>query len=193
MIWYNLDMESKHTTIRLCSCLCLAALCGCQYAPQPQQTTELKSYLDFVGELARTPADPDFPADFAFGPSATTYEFKRDYKVVYADEKYVSFRAEEYAYTGGAHGGTKITVGTFDRKTGKILKLADVVPSDRLSPLTKALRAAVVAKLGGEDQLQSEVRPHDNFYIAADGLHFVYNEYEVASYAAGAVEVVASL
>ena len=29
-----------------------------------------------------------------------------------------------------------------------------------------------------------------NFYIAADGLHFVYNEYEDASYAAGAVEVV---
>ena len=31
---------------------------------------------------------------------------------------------------------------------------------------------------------------HDGFSIATGGFHFVYNEYEVASYAAGAVEVV---
>lgn len=166
--------------------LFLAGFCGCQCLQTPQKT-ELEQYLDFIGEIARSPDDS---ARGVFSPSATTFEYQRKYEVVFADKKHVSFRAKEYAYAGGAHGGTTVTVGTFDRSNGRILKLKDVVSADRLPALTKALRAAVVAKLGGEDRLQAEVRPHDNFFIAKDGLHFVYNEYQVACYAAGTIEVV---
>ena len=40
--------------------------------------------------------------------------------------------------------------------------------------------------------MQDEVKPHDNFYLSLskDGWHFVFNEYEVACYAVGDVEVV---
>ena len=43
--------------------------------------------------------------------------------------------------------------------------------------------------LGGKEKLQGEVRPIENFCVVKDGLKFVYNAYEVACYAAGAVEV----
>lgn len=36
------------------------------------------------------------------------------------------------------------------------------------------------------------MRPIENFCVVEGGLNFVYNEYEVACYAAGAIEVVVS-
>ena len=48
----------------------------------------------------------------------------------------------------------------------------------------------MIAKIGGKDNLQGEVTLTENFYIAGDGLHFVFNEYEVACHAQGLVEVV---
>lgn len=51
------------------------------------------------------------------------------------------------------------------------------------------LHDAVVAKIG-KDAVQDEVNPHGNFYLSKDGWHFVFNEYEVACYAVGDVEVV---
>ena len=124
------------------------------------------------------------------GAGATSWERNATYKIVYADEKHLSFRAEEFEYNGGAHGNTKITVGTFDRKTGKILKAADLIPAARRTEVLKELRAGVVKAIGGEAQLQGEVKIIDNCFVAKDGIHFVYNEYEVACYAAGSVEVV---
>ena len=93
----------------------------------------------------------------------------------------------QWNYHGCANGNDSILDVVTD------FRLADFVPPDRLPSLAKAHRVAVVAKLGGEDQLHAEVRLYDNFCIAADGLHFIYNEYEVASYAAGAAEVVVNL
>ena len=55
--------------------------------------------------------------------------------------------------------------------------------------LKMRLHNAVVAKIG-EDALQGEVKPHDNFYLSRDGWHFVFNEYEVACHAVGDIEAV---
>ena len=123
--------------------------------------------------------------------SATDQEFKKEYKVVYADRQYLSFHCSEYSYTGGAHGNTQITVGTIDRKTGKILTLADVPTFADQAALKSRLHDAVVTKIG-KDALQGEVSPHDNFYLSKDGWHFIFNEYEVACHAVGDVEVVIS-
>jgi stalled ribosome rescue protein Dom34 len=106
------------------------------------------------------------------------------------DEKYISFRAEEYSYSGGAHGYNETTIGTINRKTGKRMCLADFVSSDKLSKLNKVLRAKVVQKIGGEENLLGEVKVIENFCVVKDGLKFVYNPYEVASYSMGAIEVV---
>jgi hypothetical protein len=61
-----------------------------------------------------------------------------------------------------------------------------------LPELTKILHAKVIKKLGGEKNLQGEVLPIENFCAVKGGLKFVYNEYEVACYAARAIEVVVS-
>ena len=153
-------------------------------------------YVEFCRETAMTPVpaeDPDDPlskVDWMVDASATTQEFSKSYKIVYADKDYLSFYAKEYSYTGGAHGNTVIRVGTINRAMGRIAKVADFIPDEKRAALKTALYNGAVKALGGEEHLQADVEVVENFYLAKDGLHFIYNEYEIACYAAGAVEVV---
>lgn len=177
--------------------VCLLLLAGCATPNRDSGTEDRARYIDFCRELATSPVpEREDPDDFMSKPdwmvhpcSTTDQEFKKEYNVVYADRQYLSFRCSEYAYTGGAHGNTQITVGTIDRKTGKILTLADVPAFADRHALKRRLQDAVVMKIG-KDALQGDVRPHDNFYLSKDGWHFVFNAYEVACYAVGDVEVV---
>ena len=153
-------------------------------------------YVEFCRETAMTPVDTEDPndpmakVDWMVGASATTQEFNKEYKIVYADGDYLSFYAKEYSYLGGAHGNTIIRVGTISRATGRVLKVGDFVADVKRAALKNALYDGAVKALGGKENLQSEVDVVENFYLAKDGLHFVYNEYEIACYAAGSVEVV---
>lgn len=173
---------------KICSVIAVScvAFSGCRTG-DVGESAQLKGYINSISQTLR-----DEPADMLVGSSMTTEEYQSKYSVIFADEKYISFRAEEYSYTGGAHGFNKITVGTIDRKTGRRLRIADFVSADKLPELTKILHVKVIKKLGGKEKLQGEVRPIENFCVVKDGLKFVYNAYEVACYAAGAIEVVVS-
>ena len=157
---------------------------------------DFNRYVEFCRETAMTPVgaeepnDPMSKIDWMVGASATTQEFNKEYKIVYADRDYLSFYTKEYSYHGGAHGNTAIRVGTVSRATGRILKVDDFVTDVKRAALKNALYDGAVKALGGKENLQSEVEVVENFYLAKDGLHFVYNEYEIACYAAGPVEVV---
>ena len=168
---------------------------GCASIEHPVDG-EFARYVEFCRETAMTPVGAEDPndlmskVDWMVGASATTQEFNKEYKIVYADREYLSFYAKEYSYLGGAHGNTVIRVGTISRATGRTLKADDFVAGEKRATLKKALYDGAVKALGGKENLQSEVEVIENFYLARDGLHFVYNEYEIACYAAGPVEVV---
>ncbi len=121
---------------KICSVVAVASfvLLGCR-TDDASGSEQLKGYINSIShESIRQES-----ADMLVGSSMTTEEYQSKYSVVFADEKYISFRAEEYSYTGGAHGNTEITVGTIDRKTGRRLRLADFVSADKLPKLTKIL------------------------------------------------------
>lgn len=145
-----------------------------------KENTPLEAYLAYCRELAVCKG-PIIGAEWA---SAATYS------IAYADERYLSFRAEESSYCGGAHGTRQVSVGTFDRMTGRRLTAQDMVPAERRDEVLRILRQKVAERLGGEDKLQDVVTFTDNCYLATDGLHFVYNECEVACYAEGVIDVV---
>jgi hypothetical protein len=150
---------------------------------QTGHSVQFKNYLWWIDSSRHVPADD------LVGTTLTTQEYQSKYCVVFADEKCISYRADQFSYSGGAHGSNEIKIGTIDRKTGDRVRLAEFVSADKLPKLTEMLYAKVAEKLGGKEHIQDEVRPIENFCVVKDGLKFVYNEYEVACYAAGAVEV----
>lgn len=96
---------------------------GCASIEQPRDG-DFARYVEFCRETAMTPVGAEDPndsmskVDWMVGASATTQEFNKEYKIVYADRDYLSFYTKEYSYLGGAHGNTVIRVGTISRATG---------------------------------------------------------------------------
>lgn len=176
--------------------LCVGAVAAGCVSTDRSGETDFDRYVEFCRETAMTPVVGENPddvmskVDWMVGASITTREFNKEYKIVYADKDYLSFYTKEYAYLGGAHGNTVIRVGTVSRTTGRILNVADFFADEKRPALKAALHHEAVKALGGKENLQSEVEISNNFYLAKDGLHFVYNAYEIACYAAGSVEVV---
>lgn len=173
-------------TTRLPVLCVLLALVGCGVVEQDVHKGEKEKYVEYLQGII---ADAKKDAGFFIGNTLTDREERCKREMVYQSDRYLSYRIEEYSYHGGAHGGSKVSVGTLDRETGRQLTLNDVFGNDGLAALESDLRTAVIAKIG-EENIQSPVRPIENFYLAADGWHFVYNEYEIACYAIGAIDVV---
>lgn len=162
------------------------ALVGCGGVGLDMRKDERAPYVEYLQGII---ADAKETPDFFIGNTLTDSEEQCKREMVYLDDRYLSYRIEEFWYCGGAHGSTKISVGTLDRETGRPLTLVDVFGKDGLSVLKVELRKAVVAKIG-EENIQSSVKLTENFCLMQDGWHFVYNEYELACYACGSVEVV---
>lgn len=101
---------------------------------------------------------------------------------------------ENYSYTGGAHGMTVVAYVNWDRRLGKVLKLADVIlPGGEAAFWREAQRAH-----------QTWVRSHDdaaslgagwpfgktdNFALKPDGLVLKYQPYAIGPYSEGTPEI----
>ena len=143
---------------------------------------------DFLKSAAEYPVDD--PAELAKVPMLR-WESHREYRIVFSNREYYSFKAVEKSYTGGAHGMTKTVVGTFYR--GRRLKLADLSSREKLE---KAWQLAIarhfkaesftahVSKINGFKPFMTE-----NFYLDDKGIHFIYDPIEIDCYAAGTIDI----
>ena len=105
---------------------------------------------------------------------------------------------ENFSYTGGAHPNYYVSKKIFDKETGQLLQLLDIVKD------TSSLKKLVEIDF----RKQVEISPTESLSAAGfwfekdqfklplnvgmtnDGLGFYYNPYEVAPYAQGTIEII---
>ncbi|WP_316830010.1 DUF3298 and DUF4163 domain-containing protein [Pedobacter aquatilis] len=115
--------------------------------------------------------------------------------VVYNDNGFVVIDFLADTYTGGAHGNYASTMYCLDVQNKRQLMLGDVVKADSTvlqQLLEKNLRKQYNIK--AQDKISTVLfddflKPNKNFYFNKNGLAFMYNPYEVASYAQGQIVV----
>lgn len=190
---------SKYTraAVALLSIFCALIVAGCRCSDAVGQGGDVggrgdgNSLEEYLADVKKTFRDRRFVDDEMIGCALTTREYKSKYEIIYTDRSRTifSYRYLGFSYTGGAHGATIVGIGTIDVATGRKLTVADVIPADKRAEALARVKKAVVEKIGAEN-LSGEVTLTDNFCVAADGLHFVFNEYELAAYCFGAIEVV---
>ncbi|HEY8931616.1 MAG TPA: DUF3298 domain-containing protein [Mucilaginibacter sp.] len=119
-------------------------------------------------------------------------------KVIRQDSSLTLVEVSGYGYTGGAHGGFYKGFVNWNSKSGKVLKLDDVMATGNLSKLT-----AVAEKIFRKNENLSDTTSLANNYFFKDdkfglaneyainptGILFFYNEYEIKPYAAGTTEL----
>ena len=163
--------------VKYCLAGGMLALCGCA---EIEKTTQ-EEYISMI-------CGWEEPAELASVP-VMHWQSKCDYKIICSNQEFVSFKIESWSYTGGAHGMTVTKVGTVSN--GKVLKLADL-PDDIPALWRKAIVKHFKAK--SFDALVKErtvFKPYitENFYLDENGIHFIYDPYEIDCFAAGTIDI----
>lgn len=118
------------------------------------------------------------------------------YTLTRADSGAISFRYKLTEYMGGAHESSEISGVSYDTATGARLTLATLGEGVREAATEPCqLLTQTVADNnegfffdGYLEGVESSVVTDDTFWLTADGLVFIDNEYVLQSYAAGTLE-----
>lgn len=126
------------------------------------------------------------------------WEAKIEGKVTYEDKNTLTLILNSYLFTGGAHGYQSIRFLNFDKKTGKELENWQIFSN---KDAFKSLAEKAFRKVEGipvDEPINSTgfMFERDSFYLpenigfTQDGIKLLYNQYEVASYADGPIEII---
>lgn len=132
---------------------------------------------------------------------------------VRSDSTVLSIKRNRYINADGAHGFRQVTALSFDLQTGKRLSLKDVLSYRNNSELSQTLANAVLKKykasvfdtdaVGIAKRIKSLIKgdkyysgsndtKYLTWYLSRNGVTFFFNQYDIASYAAGTFSVTLS-
>lgn len=116
------------------------------------------------------------------------------YDSVYIGSDVISFRMVLSQYTGGAHPLTLISGMNYDRATGRQLLQQDAFAmiGKTVEEVSAAATAELKSKLGDamfEEGANSNPENFSSFVISENKVTFIFQQYQVAAYAAGVQEV----
>lgn len=167
-------------------------------SPQEATNQYVEDYLsaykdlekDFQSELEKDPQSP-------VGAWFSYFEMSSD-KIAYNKNDLISFTINFENYTGGAHGSHSYQNHVINLKNGAIVLEEDIfIPN-----FQDELASIIINKLVEQNNLKDpkelenigffsveEIVPNSNFLITDEGLTYTFNEYEIAAYAVGAINV----
>lgn len=140
----------------------------------------------YRGVLAEEP-------DSNLGESWNNYYSSVAMDVIFNDNNWLVMEMSGSEYAGGAHGNYGVSYMNIDMQQKRVWKMEDVmtVDSNKLNLLLDAEARryfAIAATESFEDRLLTDkVLPNGNICITPTGINFVYNPYEIASYADGII------
>lgn len=128
------------------------------------------------------------------------YEYATEIKTRTEDGKkgVINYFIDMYNYEGGAHPLSQMLVLNFDKVTGKTLTLEDILVPGYKMRLNEILQKALMKKAACKDinelhdkgyLFSMEMYPSNNFILGKDAVVFVYNQYEIAPYALGRIDL----
>lgn len=126
------------------------------------------------------------------------YSLNLENKVLFQNNSLVSYAVQYSDYTGGAHGSYRVTYTNID-----LNELTTVSEEDIFVPnYQQELARVIVKRLMIQNNVTTkegllevgffdidEIFPNNNFWISNDGIHYAFNQYEIAPYVMGTIEV----
>lgn len=126
------------------------------------------------------------------------YQLNIANKIQFQNDSLLSYAVEYSDYTGGAHGSFRVTYVNVDLTDLVTLSEEDLFVPNYKKRLTDVLLSQLTEKYGvaSPDLLIEQgfftiddIVPNNNFWMNEQGLHYSFNQYEVAPYAMGVIDV----
>lgn len=131
-------------------------------------------------------------------PSWYWYELQKNNKLLFKDEHVWSYSVEHADYTGGAHGSLNVLYYTIDLNKLTIITEENIFSPNYYKLLTTKIVENLMKKYNVDTPEKllnegffdiNEIAPNNNFWINNEGVHYIYNQYEIAPYSMGPIEV----
>lgn len=163
---------------------------------QPSELADGVKYIASVGRDVLDKARPELLGLDSLGiKPAISYEYDWNIRDIYRTDRFVTYASSTYCYLGGAHGGSGFAPQVFRLDDGRQFGWNMFRP-DSLPALKGMIKQALMTDhfkvkteaefrdclLVNPDTLPLPTTPP---YFSADGVNFVYQQYEIAPYAAG--------
>lgn len=119
------------------------------------------------------------------------YYLESGYTIEFANDNLVSVEFGEESFTGGAHPNHSSQTINFDLKNNKPIKLGDLFKpnSKYLQKLSQLSKEGLGDNLQFEEGIAPLAKNFSDFLITKKGLLILFDEYQVAPYAAGPQQV----
>lgn len=115
------------------------------------------------------------------------------------NDSILSYQSNISCYLGGAHGSYVVSYYNFEKKTGKLLNIKDFVPAGKEKVVLKAMEEQLCKDWEAKDladlqektgiTMLGDLYLTNNFLVKGDSILFLFNQYEIAPYAAGLISV----
>lgn len=130
-------------------------------------------------------------------PWITAWSIETSAQVNYESPQAVSISIGNFAYTGGAHPNSNITLLTYSSITGKPIKIKDLFKNKTQLNRLAEQKFRETHELSAKDNLNDKGFFWDgkfqlpaNIGLVPEGLNFFYNSYEIAAYVFGPTDFV---
>lgn len=125
------------------------------------------------------------------------WEAKIDGEVSYEDKAIATVKLDSYIFTGGAHGQSTTRFLNFDKKKGELIETSDLFAEDAqfLGYVETKFRTQEKIPEGTSINSTGFMFENNAFYLPENigytqkGILLLYEQYEVASYAEGPIEL----
>ncbi len=169
-----------------------------QLSPQEAAAKYTEEYIDMYKEL-----EDDFKLEVERSegkpvPAWFSYYEMSENEILYNSNQILSYSVNFNNYTGGAHGAHATRYHVIDLKTGEKITEESIFVEDYQEQLALILvdKIAELNEVEDPKELENigffsvdEIFPNDNFLIDDTGITYAYNEYEIAAYVIGLIEV----
>ncbi|KRF63677.1 hypothetical protein ASG99_22190 [Bacillus sp. Soil768D1] len=121
-------------------------------------------------------------------PYSCQYSYSISYKVKFNQDGKLSILIDDYYYSGGAHGMGYTTSYNFKESSGKQVKISEILTSKVKYTKVQKYAYDYMRKRDSfyvKKQSDVPVNKDSQFYYTNGGIYLVFQEYEVAPYAAG--------
>lgn len=131
-------------------------------------------------------------------PSWYWYIMNNTNKVLFQNDSILSYAVEYSDYEGGAHGSYRITYTNIDLNKLGTLSEEDLFKPGYFKPLTEKIVAQLMKDYEATepDSLLmkgffniEDIAPNNNFWLDGEKIHYSYNQYEIAPFSMGVIDV----
>lgn len=169
-----------------------------ELSPEDAMKAYISNYEDEYKSLSNTYYSDKSRLEESNMPMWYWYYLNLSNKVMFQNKKLLSNAVEYSDYTGGAHGSYMITYTNIDLEELVTISEEDIFAPDYQKPLAAIIvkRLMIQNNVNTPEDLLSvgffdidDIFPNNNFWLNDEGIHYAFNQYEIAPYVMGVIEV----